>query len=99
MRDISYSKWSLLLLLVLVAAVPALAQVDSLARQKPVFIADSSRSIRAKTTSMELGKPGHRKPEYFRDTFRRERRKFDSSLFTTITVPSTSDYAEDLGKI
>ncbi|HZE85876.1 MAG TPA: mechanosensitive ion channel domain-containing protein [Puia sp.] len=99
MRDISYNKWSLLLPLVLVAAVPALAQVDSLARQKPVFIADSSRSIRAKTTSMELGKPGHRKPEYFRDTFRRERRKFDSSLFTTITVPSTSDYAEDLGKI
>jgi potassium-dependent mechanosensitive channel len=43
--------------------------------------------------------PDRKKPEYFRDTIRRERRKFDSTLFTTIKVPSSSDYAEDLGKI
>jgi potassium efflux system protein len=99
MIDTSYNKVFLLLLLILAAAVPTLAQVDSLARQKPASAADSSRSVRIKTTSTDLGKPGHKRPEYFRDTFRRERRKFDSSLFTTITVPSTSDYAEDLGKI
>ncbi|HMH24569.1 MAG TPA: mechanosensitive ion channel domain-containing protein [Puia sp.] len=99
MIDTSCNKVFLLLLLVLAAAVPGVAQMDSLARQKPALTTDSSRSVRLKTISTELGKPGHRKPEYFRDTFRRERRKFDSSLFTTITVPSTSDYAEDLGKI
>ncbi len=43
--------------------------------------------------------PDRRKLEYFRDTIRRERRKFDSALFTQINVPSSSDYAEDLGKV
>ena len=43
--------------------------------------------------------PERKKIEYFKDTVHRARRKFDSSLFTTINVPSTSDYAEDLGKI
>ncbi len=41
----------------------------------------------------------HKKLEYFRDTVRRKRRKFDSTLFTNISVPTTSDYAEELGKV
>jgi hypothetical protein len=40
-----------------------------------------------------------RKLEYFKDTIRRERRKFDSTLFTTINIPTTGDYARDLGKV
>jgi potassium-dependent mechanosensitive channel len=37
--------------------------------------------------------------EIYRVTFRHVRRKFDSSLFTTIEIPTTSDYAEDLERI
>ncbi|HEY4061246.1 MAG TPA: mechanosensitive ion channel domain-containing protein [Puia sp.] len=40
-----------------------------------------------------------KKTKYFRDTIHRERRKFDSTLFTNITIPSTSDFAEDLERI
>src|SRR5262249_2239576 len=46
-----------------------------------------------------MARPEHRKLEYFRDTVRLERRKFDSTLFTAVNVPTTSDYAEDMGKI
>ena len=46
-----------------------------------------------------MARPERKKIEYFRDTVRRERRKFDSTLFKTVIVPSTSDYAEDMGKI
>jgi small-conductance mechanosensitive channel len=40
-----------------------------------------------------------KKLEYFKDTIIRKPRKFDSSLFTEINVPSTSDYAEELRRI
>jgi potassium-dependent mechanosensitive channel len=43
--------------------------------------------------------PDRKKIEYFKDTIRRERRKFDSTLFSETKVPSSSDYAEDLGKV
>jgi potassium-dependent mechanosensitive channel len=46
-----------------------------------------------------MAAPDRKRLQYFRDTIRRERRKFDSTLFTNISVPSTSDYAEDLGKV
>jgi potassium-dependent mechanosensitive channel len=46
-----------------------------------------------------MAMPDRRKLEYFRDTVRRERRKFDSALFSEIKIPSSSDYAEDLGKV
>ena len=42
---------------------------------------------------------GHRKSELYRETFKHVRRKFDSSLFTNIEVPTTSDYADDLEHI
>ncbi|HMI62720.1 MAG TPA: mechanosensitive ion channel domain-containing protein, partial [Puia sp.] len=34
--------------------------------------------------------------EYYKENYKRVRRRFDSSLFTNITLPTTSDYAEDL---
>jgi potassium efflux system protein len=47
----------------------------------------------------KIARSEKRKLEYFKDTIRRERRKFDSTLFTTIHIPSTGDYARDLGKV
>jgi small-conductance mechanosensitive channel len=40
-----------------------------------------------------------KKLDYFKDTVTHAPRKFDSSLFTNINVPSTSDYAEELRRI
>lgn len=37
--------------------------------------------------------------EFYRENYKRTRRKFDSSLFTNISLPTTSDYAEDLERI
>lgn len=64
------------------------ATKDSLPSGRPVH--ESSK----KFTKLEK-----RKLEYFKDTIRRERRKFDSTLFTTINIPTTGDYARDLGKV
>ena len=44
-------------------------------------------------------KPGKKKLEYFKDTIRRERRKFDSTFFSDIKVPTTGDYARALGNV
>ena len=46
----------------------------------------------------EIKKP-FRRIEYFKDTIHRERKKFDSTLFTKKEMPSTGDYAEDLGRV
>jgi potassium-dependent mechanosensitive channel len=46
-----------------------------------------------------MAAPDRKRIEYFRDTIRRERRKFDSTLFKNTNTVSTSDYAEDLGRI
>ncbi|HXB30026.1 MAG TPA: mechanosensitive ion channel domain-containing protein [Puia sp.] len=46
-----------------------------------------------------MAAPDRKKIEYFRDTIRRERRKFDSTLFKNNNTVSTSDYAEDLGRV
>ena len=40
-----------------------------------------------------------KRTELYRETFKHVRRKFDSTLFTTIDLPTTSDYAEDLERI
>jgi potassium efflux system protein len=68
--------------------------------KKQTAISDTirtSRPVKRGVGNMPL--PERKKLEYFRDTVHRARRKFDSTLFTTVNVPSTSDYAEDLGKI
>jgi small-conductance mechanosensitive channel len=53
----------------------------------------------AKPGTGKPAKPERKKIEYYKDTIRLARRKFDSTLFTNINVPSTSDYAQDLGKV
>ncbi len=40
-----------------------------------------------------------KKQEFYKQTFKRVRRKFDSTLFTNVDVPTTSDYAEDLERV
>lgn len=78
----------------------------------PANSQDSGRHATKPATndSLPSGRPVHasskkfmrlekRKLEYFKDTIRRERRKFDSTLFTTINIPTTGDYARDLGKV
>ena len=44
-------------------------------------------------------RPGRRKSDIYRESFKRVHRKFDSTLFTTINNPTTSDYAEDLERV
>jgi potassium-dependent mechanosensitive channel len=46
-----------------------------------------------------MAAPDRKRIEYFHDTIRRERRKFDSTLFKRNNTVSTSDYAEDLGRV
>jgi small-conductance mechanosensitive channel len=40
-----------------------------------------------------------KKTEFYRENFKRVRRKFDSTLFTNTDLPTTSDYAEDLERV
>jgi small-conductance mechanosensitive channel len=51
------------------------------------------------TAANKPPKVDKKKLEYFKDTIRRERRKFDSTFFTDIKIPTTGDYARDLGKV
>lgn len=65
-----------------------------------IATADSLPGVHlSKETLVKTAKPGKHKVEYFKDTIRRERRQFDSTLFTAIKIPSTGDYARDLGKV
>jgi small-conductance mechanosensitive channel len=68
--------------------------------KKQTAVSDTIRTARPQKRGIgNMAAPERKKLEYFRDTVHRVRRKFDSTLFTTVNVPSTSDYAEDLGKI
>src|SRR5450432_4060386 len=68
--------------------------------KKQAAVSDTIRTGRPPKRGVgNMALPERKKLEYFRDTVHRARRKFDSSLFTTVNVPSTSDYAEDMGKI
>lgn len=40
-----------------------------------------------------------RKSEFYKESFKRTRRKFDSTLFTSDNSPTTSDYADNLEKV
>ena len=50
-------------------------------------------------TPAKSAKPERKKLEYFRDTIHRERRKFDSTFFSDIKVPTSGDYARALGNV
>ncbi|HWB90939.1 MAG TPA: mechanosensitive ion channel domain-containing protein [Puia sp.] len=51
------------------------------------------------TVKKDSVKPQRRRSEIYRETFKHVRRKFDSSLFKSAELPTTSDYAEDLERI
>jgi potassium-dependent mechanosensitive channel len=55
--------------------------------------------IRPVSAKKDSAGPGRRKSEIYRETFKHVRRKFDSTLFTSAPVATTSDYAEDLERI
>ncbi|HEV9035986.1 MAG TPA: mechanosensitive ion channel domain-containing protein, partial [Puia sp.] len=50
-------------------------------------------------TKKDSVRPERRRSAIYRESFKRVRRKFDSTLFTSNNNPSTSDYAENLEKI
>jgi len=56
-------------------------------------------STRARDT-VRSGRAAHKKnTEFYKQNFDHVRRKFDSTLFTSINIPTTGDYAADLEKI
>ncbi|MDP9041005.1 MAG: mechanosensitive ion channel [Bacteroidota bacterium] len=69
-------------------------------QHKPSLMPDTAGKTHPQKRGVgNMAAPDRKKPEYFKDTVRRQRRKFDSTLFTNVTVPSTSDYAEELVKV
>lgn len=50
-------------------------------------------------TTAKTYRQEHKRIEFFRDTIKRERTKFDSNLFTNNHAPSIGDYAEQLGRV
>lgn len=57
------------------------------------------RNEAADTVARKTLKSYYKRSKFLRDTVRRERRKFDSTLFTNINVPTSGDYAEDLERV
>ena len=94
-------KYILLVILITIQALSANAQDSIIPKPKKQAIgSDTIRTTHPQKRGVgTMARPEHKKIEYFRDTVRRERRKFDSTLFKTVNVPSTSDYVEDMGKI
>ncbi|PWT70659.1 MAG: mechanosensitive ion channel protein [Bacteroidetes bacterium] len=60
---------------------------------------DTGRTTPVRHEAGNTNRGERKRIDYFRDTVRHERRKFDSALFTNVNVPTTSDYAEHLGKV
>lgn len=64
-----------------------------------ILLASAQDSTRIKDTT-RLEKASRKKnKEYLQENYKHVRRKFDSTLFTNINVPTTSDYAEDLENV
>jgi potassium efflux system protein len=55
--------------------------------------------VRPATVKEDSAKHVRRKSEVYREAFKHVRRKFDSTLFTTRDLPTTSDFAEDLERV
>jgi potassium-dependent mechanosensitive channel len=83
-------KYLFFLVVLIQVLTPAIGQDTAGRKANPL-------TTRVDTTRTEYR--SYKKPRFIRDTIRRERRKFDSTLFTNINIPTTSDYAEDLEKI
>jgi potassium efflux system protein len=64
-----------------------------------VLVVNAQDSTRAKDTT-GAGRIGHKKTtEFYKENYKHVRRKFDSTLFTSVNIPTTGDYAADLEKI
>jgi len=66
-----------------------------------VFLANAQDTTKttAKDT-IKINKLTRKKTtDYYRDNYKHVRRKFDSTLFTNINVPTSSDYAEDIENV
>jgi small-conductance mechanosensitive channel len=73
---------------------------DSTKKGQPnTGLRDTLHSNRVHREPGSVSRQDRRRIDYYRDTIRRARRKFDSSLFTSVNIPTTSDYAEHLGKV
>src|SRR5450432_2347495 len=72
---------------------------QSQAQPRPVQAPNDSAIKHHAAEHTEHKKQAPKRLEYFRDTIRRERRKFDSTLFKKVSVPSNGDYAEELSKV
>jgi len=62
-----------------------------------VHAQDSTTRIKDTIKASKLTR--QKKAEYIKENYKHIRQKFDSSLFTSTTLPTTSDYAEDLEKV
>ncbi|WP_431216213.1 mechanosensitive ion channel family protein [Puia sp. P3] len=65
------------------------------------FLANAQDSTKtAAKDTIKTGKITRKKTtDYYRENYKHVRRKFDSTLFTNITVPTSSDYAEDIENV
>ena len=64
-----------------------------------VLFVNAQDTARIRDT-VRTGRVAHKKGgEFFKQNYARTRRKFDSTLFTNINIPTTGDYAADLEKI
>ncbi|HEY4108090.1 mechanosensitive ion channel family protein [Puia sp.] len=72
---------------------------DTIKVPPPKPAAQKLDSAKANSQKTDSAKPTRRKSEIYREAFKHVRRKFDSTLFTTKDLPTTSDYAEDLERV
>jgi small-conductance mechanosensitive channel len=87
----------LIIVLLCICSTSFIQGQDTTVQHQGKFGSDTTR--KGHLQRRESARPGRKKLEYFKDTIIRQRRKFDSSLFTNISAPSTSDYAEELRRI
>ncbi len=99
MQTAFYIRCMSLWVIMVLGASYLFAQTDTSTPVKLKVTTNHDRAINAKKKAFDTTRQEHKREEYFHDTIKRERRKFDSTLFSKISDPSTSDYAEDLGKI
>jgi len=81
---------NLLLVLCLFGALQSYAQDSTRPRTRD--------SVRVKDTIQSNKFSRKKTTQFLKENYKHVRQKFDSSLFTSINLPTTSDYAEDLEK-
>jgi potassium-dependent mechanosensitive channel len=90
------------LLTIFIFTLCKLQAQDTQAIRHPAQKSDTGRDISRRPAQRAIEKTyrqEHKRIEYFRDTTKRERTKFDSNLFTNNHVASIGDYAEQLGRV